>query len=463
MALGNSYRVERRRTESFRTDQIVVDLKDEAVLGRELAELGIGVPARDPHEGLGLVRYELDGIEHGLERLDGVTRAQLTERVDRSGGDLYSGVVPTPLDELLFHLRDTFATRHQGWSPRMAKNRMCECVEGAPYSGGAVGEPREAASFRLEPPTEVAGRRVRIGVFDTPLHPHPGLAGRYYAGPGGLLPDDADRVPFAAHALMVCSIAAERAPDAEFVVKPVLDPGTLITTVWELATSMVDGLKDDLDVYVLALGGTTADGQEPLVLARACERTAGVVKVAALGNHGERLEPAAGEPSNPYKPPPNAPMWPAAGSSVIAVGAADDSFAEAPFSPRLEEAPWADVLAVGVGRRGLFLPGLVSMVEVDHKQGVIIRTGIRKDFEDGYATWDGSSFAAADVAGLIAGAAQARGVGAREAAGDLLARRDVTRDPAQGTAQGTAQGPAQRPVRGPVRSPEEAVRVVRHR
>jgi hypothetical protein len=396
-------RIVRRPAESFVRDQLVVDPKDRALIERELSELEIRTRSEVGDDALGLVVFDLEGLERGLDLVKGATRTELLEEMAKEGARTYPGQEISPLDELLSYLRRRIASEHHGWYPSLAKNRMCENIEGSPYQGGSFGIPETAAPFTLPPQTRAPGRRIRIGVFDTPLYPHEAFAGRYYAATSGLLPPDTGLVTFGAHGLFVCSIAAMRARDAEFVIKPVLDPRTLYTTAWELATAMVASLKDDLDIMLLALGGTTADGQEPLILRRACERTAGVVKVAALGNHGDGPRPEGAPPRSRYTPPPDTPMWPAASSTVIAVGADVAEGGEAAyFSPTLEQAPWADVMAPGVRKTGLFLPGRVNVVRRDDEKGLIVDTGVSQDFGKGYATWDGSSFAAAEVAGVIA-------------------------------------------------------------
>ncbi|MFD0473362.1 S8/S53 family peptidase [Nonomuraea thailandensis] len=226
---------------------------------------------------------------------------------------------------------------------------------------------------------------------------------------------------FSGHALFVASVAARQAPDAEFVIYPVLDAKTLTTGSWELATTMVGTLDDDLDMMIIALGGATADGREPLVLARACERTSGIVKVAALGNNGQNRA-AAPEGTQFSELPPNTPIWPAASSTVIAVGARNEAGdAAAYFSPTLEEAPWTDCTAPGMHLPGLFLPGRVWMADLDVVAGVVKVTDRWADFPaPGHATWSGTSFAAAYAGGAIAQKAYEQGVSVRELADELF-------------------------------------------
>ncbi|NJP94553.1 hypothetical protein HCN51_34790 [Nonomuraea sp. FMUSA5-5] len=133
-------------------------------------------------------------------------------------GAYEGGEEPSDLDLLLFHLREKSAAEHAGYRPVVAKNRVYENIEGSPYSGGSVGD-------------------------------------------DALLDDRPEWVSFSGHAIFVASVAAQQAPDAEFVVYPVLDEERLTTNSWKLATAMAGALDDDLDMMIIALGGATADGR----------------------------------------------------------------------------------------------------------------------------------------------------------------------------------------------------------
>ncbi|MFI0417222.1 S8 family peptidase [Spongiactinospora sp. 9N601] len=418
----------RRETEAFHATRVVVDLKDESLLDKELADLHVHTVEREESEPLGLALRELDGLEAAMENLP--NRTELIGLAKKAGEGTYSSHEElTHLDLLLFYIRRKYSGTHSGWHPTVAKERFYENPEGSPYSGGNTGHPRPlktGESFALPARVDADRPPVRVGVIDTPLFAHEELAGRYLAAHDGLLPRASDWVSFGGHCLLVCSLAAEQAPSAEIVIRPVLDPDTLTTTSWTLAKEMVQAQTDELDILVMALGGPTADGEEPLVLARACERTPGVVKVAAIGNHGRPDDWWSGafmaEEIGRSPLDPTVPMWPAASPTVIGVGALNEEGGRAFFSPSQEEAPWTDCWAPGTNRRGLFLPGDVEMVRMNYDSGTVERTGEITDFGQGYAEWDGTSFATAHVGGAIAAIAQDRGVSAKEAARIHLAR-----------------------------------------
>ncbi|AQZ61320.1 peptidase S8 and S53, subtilisin, kexin, sedolisin [[Actinomadura] parvosata subsp. kistnae] len=412
------YNVVRRRIEAFFRDQIIIDPKDVRLVGGELTALGIEQKRVASDRRLGLDLFELDGLAQGAGKLD----PGLRERVKAAAVGAYEdGEEPSDLDLLLFHVREKSAAEHAGYRPVVAKNRVYENIEGSPYSGGSVGDVRPAPAFDLPARSASTRRRPRIGVFDTPMHAHRKFAGRYVlAGDDALLDDRPEWVSFSGHAIFVASVAARQAPDAEFVVYPVLDEERLTTNSWKLATAMAGALDDDLDMMIIALGGATADGREPVALARACERTAGIVKVAALGNNGQNMAEAP-EGTQFSELPANIPMWPAASSTVIAVGARSAHGSPAFFSPTPDEAPWTDCTAPGVNLRGLFLPGQVWMADLDVLKGVAQVTDRSACFAPpGYATWSGSSFSAAYAGGAIAQQAYTKGISVLEVADGLF-------------------------------------------
>ena len=97
---------------------------------------------------------------------------------------------------------------------------------------------------------------------------------------------------------------------------------------------------------------------------------------------------------------------------MIAVGAADADGGIADFSPRV---PWVDVYTRGVDLESTYLNARVRRPE---NRG-------SEEF-NGYATWSGTSFAAAVVSGAIAARIRPGSKRATEAARDLLGsgRRD---------------------------------------
>ncbi|MFD0473363.1 hypothetical protein ACFQ0B_37745 [Nonomuraea thailandensis] len=173
------YNVVRRRIEAFRSDEIVLDPKDLRQVRQRLDALRITMTPLATSTRLGLHRYRLGGLATGVESLD----PGLVARVRAAAAGTYmEGETPAPLDLLLFHLREASAAGHRGYQPVVAKVRVYENIEGSPYSGGSAGDPQPIPAFELRPPSESTRRRPRIGILDTPLHPHPQLAGRYLLG-----------------------------------------------------------------------------------------------------------------------------------------------------------------------------------------------------------------------------------------------------------------------------------------
>ncbi|MFC7111299.1 hypothetical protein ACFQQB_69410 [Nonomuraea rubra] len=189
------YNVVRRRIEAFRSDEIVLDPKDLRQVRQRLDALQITMTFLAASARLGLHRYRLGGIAAGVGSLG----PGLVERVRAAAAGTYmEGETPSPLDLLLFHLREASAAAHQGYQPVVAKVRVYENIEGSPYSGGSVGDPRPVAAFGLPARSDSTRRRPRIGILDTPLHPHPKLAGRYLLGsPARCSPRSSSRCPSA--------------------------------------------------------------------------------------------------------------------------------------------------------------------------------------------------------------------------------------------------------------------------
>jgi hypothetical protein len=244
-----------------------------------------------------------------------------------------------------------------------------------------------------------------VAVLDTELFAHPDLVGRYL-GDSAPYPDvrDSAHVPAEGsghgsellstqgHATFVAGLIVQRAPSAELIVRKVLGKFGTNSSSWEVAKAMVSVLDDGVAVLNLSLGCSTMDGVAPLTLQRAVEQLIpSVVVVAAAGNNG-----AADDPAGLLR---NIPVYPAASDGVVAVGAYDaaaGTAGPAEFSPL---APWVDLLAPGVRVQSTYLPGKVRLAQPDEQV-----TGESQDSfgHPGYATWDGTSFAAANVTGAIA-------------------------------------------------------------
>ncbi|RGA00393.1 peptidase S8 and S53 subtilisin kexin sedolisin [Microbispora triticiradicis] len=224
------------------------------------------------------------------------------------------------------------------------------------FFGGPGGPPSPAPPPPYEPgePCEVT-----VAVLDTGLAPHPWLA-RWYRDDIAETPDaDGDGVldRQAGHGTFVAGLILRQAPGARLRALRLLDSDGIGDEAALLgALSLLRG--GPADVLNLSFGGHTFDDGPPLGLAEALAVFPAVV--ACAGNTASAR-----------------PFWPAALPGVLAVGALDGD-ARAPFSAY---GPWVDVWAPGVGLVSSFL---------EHR-----------DFH-GYASWSGTSFAAAVVSGVVA-------------------------------------------------------------
>jgi membrane-anchored mycosin MYCP len=154
-----------------------------------------------------------------------------------------------------------------------------------------------------------------------------------------------------------------------------------------------------VDILNLSFGCYTDDGEPPLVLARAVSLvSAEILLVAAAGNNGDIDELRKhGELPNPEAHwnkylTSKTPVWPAAFDEVITVGATNGKEL-APFSP---QTPWVDLTAPGVDVESTYLTGEVKLTSPPPGSPT------EETFSNGFAYWDGTSFAAAAVSGAVA-------------------------------------------------------------
>ncbi|NBE99375.1 S8 family peptidase [Nonomuraea sp. K271] len=206
---------------------------------------------------------------------------------------------------------------------------------------------------------------VVMGLLDTGVAKHPWWASSdWYERLG---PDDADAAEGAqsGHGTFIAGLLARSAPGAALRVHRVLDGDGFAdeATVVRALHRMRDQPPDVLN---LSFGGHTFDDRPPPVLSDAVAALSGTVTVACAGNTAS-----------------DRPFWPAALVCAVGVAAVDDSQERrAPYSGH---GTWVDACA-----RGDWLTS--SYLECGEFAG--------------FATWSGTSFATALVAGAIAGAAR---------------------------------------------------------
>ena len=141
----------------------------------------------------------------------------------------------------------------------------------------------------------------------------------------------------------------------------------------------MEQLPQDVDIVNLSLGGYTEGDAAPLAIASVVRARRSVV-VAAAGNNGSPR-----------------PFWPAAFKQVLAVGALNEKgghWSRADFS---NYGWWVDAAARGVNLQSTFTKGKTRKA-----------TGSAPDPADpwisfdGWAAWDGTSFASPIASGMLA-------------------------------------------------------------
>lgn len=353
---------------------------------------------------LGMARFRLASANEVLASiLSHVGAATRTE--DQPGPELRATLAGDviPVVALLAFIDDVCRKRYQGWTPTTAKNMAGYGVHGTPYisTGGASRYPRLASPSDVTISEPVNGRVfdepnwVNVGVLDTALAVRREFHGRWLrTGPDPVLSRDPSepRLHLSGHATFIAGMILQMAPNALLHVAEVLDPEDASASVWDVAKAMMR-LDKSVQVLNLSFSCFTEDGQVPLALRRAIERLdPTTVVVAAAGNHGE-LPP----PSRPGTPGPAAQMWPAAMDRVIAIGSHDRYGNLSTFSPKV---PWVRLTALGDDVTSTYPK---ERIRIKYRDGDGKGLPEEIDFtESGTATWSGTSFSSALVAGFIA-------------------------------------------------------------
>ena len=406
--------------EEFSGEQLAVDLPHLNLVVGQLEEFKVALaapPEKAPELSLALLTLDEDILESKKQEL--CQDAEFAQAVTAAQPDVYLAARRTwadmaAIEVLTFALRREFAGRFGGWSPALGKNRVADGIEGRPgVSGGGGGEPVAINQSLVQQPSPRpgAGRDIRVGVLDTRLFPHPALDGKHLTPDEDLLPRalSGSIHQAAGHATFIAGLILDRAPEVELRIRHALDETEAKAPLWKTARRMMEFR----DVHILNLSWIymTADHEPSLIMARAVDQLdSDVVLVAAAGNHGV-VHPQLGAPALP----PNRPVQPGALPGVVAVGALDGGLPAA-FSPK--PAPWISLGAPGVDLVSTFLKGPVLVNERNGADVVIGATEV--SFNDGYARWSGTSFAAANVTGEIAARMTAKRCTAKEAVEDLI-------------------------------------------
>jgi membrane-anchored mycosin MYCP len=370
-------------------NEIAVAISHVGMVRRALAERGVNAGVRDESKDLGLTLLTLpdDEIAHAVK-----------DEPEAAG---------RPLGTRMRLLYQDFRQEFGGWVPTMGKNRRVLPVTGAhTIEGGGAGSPT-AAALNLAPRTGDPGRGVRVGIADTALYAHPWLSGSYQAAPASVWEDQGAAPEYSVgHAAFVAGLILQRAPGVTLEARRVLGENAEADS-WDVAKDLVLFARSGLDVLNLSFGCFTEDNRPPLVLSTALDRIGSrVVVVAAAGNHG----------ATEYA---RHPMWPAALEQVVAVGATDSAGHRPAWSPD-PDLPWVDVVAPGDEVTSTYLMGKVDLRSAGGKPD--------QPF-DGYATWSGTSFSAAQVSGAVAAGVVPGETGAATSLAQLRASAEPSGSP----------------------------------
>lgn len=300
-------------------------------------------------------------------------------------------------DVLMAVVRAKIRRDHGNWAPPLGKGRMT--VVGMPQSKSGDDPVPEERPRRY---VQGLGHGVRVAILDTPVAAHPDLpdtlvsASTMYTGTG-------EHPTRAGHGTFVAGLIRAEASGAHLRAVGVLNSADGRADAWDVARALAELADAGYDIVNLSLGSRTFDGEIPLLFSRALARLGpDTLVVASAGNRGGANDPAR-----------KLPVWPAAQSGVVAVGAWDS-----PVTPNL---PWVTCNAQG------------ELVSAYLSGKVVLTDPPALTTFEGYALWGGSSFATASVSGKIAARMVPGRVDAREAFARLLeepnsgVRRHVTR------------------------------------
>ncbi|WP_170166453.1 S8 family peptidase [Lentzea atacamensis] len=234
------------------------------------------------------------------------------------------------------------------------------------------------------PDLPTADEALRVGVIDTGIavnsqgEVHPWLRGHVQ-----YMPDEVehrnDSDPDVGHGSFVAGVVLQQAPTATVLMHRAVVGAENEDEEGQVATAIRELGQAGVTLINLSFGGSLFEHSTPTVISEALsELGPEVVVVAAVANNALPLR-----------------TYPAADKRVISVGAATSSGAIAEFSANGD---WIDIYAVGEGVVG--------------------------PYQDGYAEWSGTSFAAATMTGRIA-RRMAAGMSAEQGAALLLSRSGV--------------------------------------
>ena len=350
-----------------------------------------------------------DNLGRLAELLPGIRR--VSDPDDQPGGNLVAFsieqlegghlTVPEALDVLDARLGANNPAFGEGGFPLATPNhmlhiaRLCSAVEPEVPSGGPT------QPFPPPRPPGEPVREVAIGVCDTGLLQPPAGQHSWLDGVNGepdllgpTLPSGLSRIPaFAGHGTFIAGVARCMAPGAGvFVADHFSVSGA------ELESKIIDKIEQLVqrspDIINLSAGTYTRNNWTSLGFEGFHQRNPEVTLIAAAGNDSTDRQ-----------------FYPAAYPGTISVGAlGPDQQHRAWFS---NYGDWVDVYALGEGMINAYAIGEYAYQEPPKRPA--------KQIFQGMARWDGTSFSAPLVAGLIAARMSRTGESSAAAAQAVLA------------------------------------------
>ncbi len=273
-------------------------------------------------------------------------------------------------------------------------------IQGGPGSSVRVARPPAKLPLRTKQAGD--GKGVRIAVLDTGLFDHAWLKGVHHTAAAHDAWDvdhDGYGDNESGHGTFIAGLILQVAPAADVTVVKVLDSNGLGDD-FTVAAAM-EQLPKDIDIVNLSLGGYTDNDTAPLAIATALKvmRSKRSVVVAAAGNNNS-----------------SRPFWPAAFKQVLAAGAVEEKgghWSRASFS---NYGWWVDATARGVNLHSTFAKAKTKVA-----QGATADPATDPTVAfDGWAAWDGTSFASPITAAVLARVKTRQGLATAEDAKDLL-------------------------------------------
>jgi hypothetical protein len=327
-------------------------------------------------------------VVQALRREDARPDEELSAAFAEAGLPIAAFLVPAGvhIPELVLRLR-----RHEDGDPvpNVGPNHV---LSGEPdYHGGPHGAPRNADPFGEEGYPDPEPGPAGIAVLDTGYDPsiqslHPRLADRVDYATADIenaLTSQGYLALEGGHGTFIDDIVMRVAPLLRIRQVRVLDPAG----VGDDATVTLGMARADAPVINLSLGGYTQQDLPPTALSAAIGQLDDTVAVvAAAGNNGSPE-----------------PFYPAALKTVVAVGGLDTSGEQPRMASFSNYGNWVDVYAPAVDI-------LSGYLRAEWK----LPTDPSARFIDGYAYWDGTSFAAPIASAMIADQVR-QGLTARQA------------------------------------------------